>query len=250
VFCLTIYHFNFPSMKCLPYILLLVLMGCSTSKEVNNRTTKSKGTNISKLSFKRYYAFTAEAEAMVKPFGQKTLGLDSTRTETLSTEVIDGLNATRANEIYIELKDDAVWRYKTRKGQVIDNYKRIDTKNGILLYHAELDKSTLYGQEKLPDTVEGYEIEEFRDDKKKIMRYNCYKVVIRKKEFVYKDDIPREIGETIYEMYVTEDIDLPVYALFNFSTHFSDFFPLEVRITASRNINVEIYEVQDIIKGK
>ena len=48
--------------------------------------------------------------------------------------------------------------------------------------------------------------------KKVILGYECFKVKIRKSASA---DEEFNMGDTIYEMYVTSDVDLPVHALLN-----------------------------------
>jgi len=65
--------------------------------------------------------------------------------------------------------------------------------------------------------------------------------------FQEEDDFLMQIGDTIYEMYVTKEIGLPVHALLNFTKDFSEFFPLEVRIW-EENLkgSQDVFEIKEI----
>lgn len=67
----------------------------------------------------------------------------------------------------------------------------------------------MYRQFNLFEAGGGHSIEEYPNDKKDILGYSCYKVVIRKKEQI-EEDFSLRIGDAIYEMYVTKEIGLPV----------------------------------------
>ena len=237
-------------MKKIAFIFLIVIIACSASKEIS----KNRDDKISKLVFRHYYEISEEGEqnadilqdSLIAQL-QKETQVDSMDLEILNQfSMTEMFKATPETEIHIELNQDTIWRYKTEYGKIIGDLFRIDREKGILYYHAKIDKSIMYKQFNLFEIGGEYSIEEYPNDKKEILGYGCHKVTIRKKERA-EDDFPMRIGDTIYEMYVTKEIDLPVHALLNFTKNFSDFFPLEVR-TWEENLtgNQEVYEIKEI----
>ena len=67
-----------------------------------------------------------------------------------------------------------------------------------------------------------YEIIENRKDRREIKGFNCYKLTLIKK------DTENNLGNTIYDMYVTDQINLPVHSVFNLTKLFPNTFPMEI----------------------
>jgi hypothetical protein len=237
-------------MKSIPFIFLIMIIGGFASDEIR----KNRSNKISKLVFRHYFEVLEEGEQNAEIFQdslfvqlQKEIEIDSLSLEMLKQFSVTGMiKATPETEIHIELKQDTIWRYNTEYGKIISDFLRIDREKGILYYHAKFDKSKIFSQFNLFEVGGEYAIEEYPNDKKEVLGFNCYKVIIRKKEQI-EDDFPMRIGDTIYEMYVTREIDLPVHALLNFTKSFPEFFPLEVR-TWEENLpgNQEVYEIREI----
>jgi hypothetical protein len=49
-----------------------------------------------------------------------------------------------------------------------------------------------------------------------------------------KKDTENNLGNTIYEMYVTDQINLPVHSVFNLTKLFPNTFPMEIRISEEK----------------
>ena len=47
-------------------------------------------------------------------------------------------------EIHINLHQDTIWRYTVEEGRIKGDLLRIDREQGILYYHAKIDKSVMY----------------------------------------------------------------------------------------------------------
>ena len=237
-------------MKKIAFIFLIVIIGCSASKKIS----KKRDDIISNLVFRNYYEISEEGEQNADILTdsyiaqlQKETTVDSVNLEMLKQFSVSELfKVTPETEIHIELKQDTIWRYKTENGKIIGDLFRIDIEEETLYYHAKFDKSIMYNQFKIFQADGDYFIEEFPNDKKEILGYDCYKVIIRKKEQI--DEVsPIRFGDTIYEMYVTKEIELSIHALLNFTKKFSGFFPLEVR-TWDENLtgNQKVYEIKEI----
>jgi len=100
----------------------------------------------------------------------RELGVDSSALSTMSLSITEVLKATPETEIHLELDGNMVWKYTTEYGKMIGDFQRIDIENGILFYHAKIDKSKMYRQVELSESLDNYSMEEFLEDRKEIMR--------------------------------------------------------------------------------
>lgn len=216
--------------------------------------SKNKDTKISKLVFRHYEEISEEGinnSRIVQDSLIARLQYEP-NVDTAALEVFKQISITELfkpaseTEIHIDVNQDTIWRYTKQHGEIIGHMFRIDREKGILFYHSKNDKSMMYRQFNLFDVGGDFLVEEFPTDRKKLMGYDCHKVVIRKKEQI-EADIHSELGDTIYEMYVTKKIDLPAHTLINFTKNFSDFFPLEVKIWEEKLAGShEVYEIKEI----
>ncbi|TCP22369.1 hypothetical protein EV195_11218 [Tenacibaculum skagerrakense] len=207
-------------MKHINYILLLlILTSCSTSKkltEVNSRPTK--------FVFKKSMFFSINRTIEFKP---KTDSL--TNKETKKLQKSEFLTQTPETEIHIEIKNDSIWRHIALNGKMIGDYLMVQKSNGILNYY-DKSKTVNYKKYDLFAKNQKYEIIENRKDRKKINGYDCYKLTLIKK------DINSDIGNTIYKMYVTNRIELPIHSVVNLTKLVSNTFPMEI-IISEKNLS-------------
>lgn len=212
----------------------LIFLACSIPKKVNSEKKKQ----ISKLIFRHYHEISEEGKRNIVIM-QDSFLFNLKQQAELSTadekEILPYIEyafrpESAESETHIELKQDTIWRYKIIDGKIRGDLLRLDVENGILYYHAKIDRSIMYKSVDLFRKEIEYILQEYPDDKKSINGYLCYKVVLRVKE---NQDIASEFGidfgDTIHEMYVTQEIDLPANIVMNFAQPFSNFFPLEIR---------------------
>lgn len=237
-------------MKKILFIFLVVLYACTSTKDLSK---KGDG-NISKLVFRHYWEISEEG---VESFNtlqdslfaqlESEIELDSTRLELARQfSLAEIFKATPESEIHIEVNQDTIWRFQIQNGDIIGDFFRVDRTKGILYYHAKVDRNKIYYQSNLFERGGEYYCQEYPNDRKEILGFSCFKVIIRQKE-QREGEIPLTAGDTIYEMYVTRDIKLPVHALFNFTKDFSEFFPLEVKSWGEGIAGVQdIYKIKEI----
>lgn len=145
--------------------------------------------------------------------------------------------------INIEIANDTIWRYTKQAEKQIGDYYRIEKSNGKLYSHAQIDKNLFYREDDLFNSEDQYQIKEQPDEKKMILGFLCYKVIIERS--VYDKDAG-VTEKTSYEMYVTKNIDLPIHALLNTTKLFDNFFPLEIYATEFRSGSTEYYKAKYI----
>ncbi|WP_298884709.1 hypothetical protein [uncultured Polaribacter sp.] len=150
------------------------------------------------------------------------------------------LTQTPETEIYVEIENDSIWRFTKQKGRMIGDYFMIKKNNGILNYY-DKSKSINYKKHDLFAHNDKYQIIKNRKDRKEIKGFDCYKLTIIKK------DKESDLGNTVYEMYVTEQIELPIHSVLNLSKLIPNIFPMEIKIWGEKLSGIiEFYELIEI----
>ncbi len=147
---------------------------------------------------------------------------------------------TPESKIILEIKNDSIWRHQVEKEIMIGDYIMIEKGKGVLNYYSK-DKSTNYRKYDLFENQIDIEKSENKEDKKIIDGLDVFKVkLIIKQPF-------SDLGNTIYEMYVTEQMNLPAHSYLNLPKYYQNLFPLEV-ISWEENLPgiLEKYEVMNI----
>lgn len=231
-------------MKQIPYILvLLVFVGCSTSKKqtgsksqptkfVFKKSTVSSQGGISKLESKLDSLINSKSSLN----GNDSL-LKEDLKKVLSPKMLLDIPE---KEINIEILNDSIWRYTTQEGKMFGDYLMIQKNSGVLNYY-DKSKSVNYKKYDLFATNNEYEVIENRKDRKEIKEFDCYKLTLIKKE------PESDLGNTIYEMYVTNQIDLPIHAVINLGKLVQNSFPMEIRVSEENLPGMETrYELIEI----
>ena len=231
-------------MKHITHILIfLFLAGCSSTKELaknNTQHTKfvfkksmvSSETGI--LNFESKH--DSLIDAMVSPEGKDSL----MNKQLKALQMTDFLTQTSDTEIHIEVQNDSVWRYKKLKGEMIGDYVMIPKDNGILHYY-DRSKSINYSKSDLFGGNYEYEVSVNRKDRKEIKGFNCFKLTL------VRFDEESDFGNTIYEMYVTDQINLPIHSVINVGKFLPETFPMEIKLFEEKLPGlVEQYELIEI----
>jgi len=219
----------------------LIFAFCKVSKNVQSSSKLTKGT----ILFTNYFEITENGEKNLQQFLDSLVStaltlshdnpdLDSAHIKSygLGYPIVEQFKYKPTLTVHIEFDEDTIWRYETLDEAIRGNIFSIDAENGILNYHPKGDRHTTVRKVNLFEIAGEYEVIIDYQDKKNILGIECYKVTLKKKEEI-DDEIPIDSWDTLYEMYVTEAIDLPVLALLNVTKPFNDFFPLEVKIKES-----------------
>jgi len=210
----------------------LILFSCSTSKKSTIKLDK----NISKLVFKTYETITKEGEKNLLVFADslnkimaKKYGVEENQLNSLPSPIMDMLEqSSPEKEMRFEIKNDTIWRLTLINDKIYGDIYRLDKNKPILYYHSKHDKSIMYRQVDLSNYFRKYEIKKYPKDQKNIKEFRCYKVVLEIEE---KPDpeFNLSVGNRIFEMYVTEEIELPLYSFPNLNINGQSFFPLEIK---------------------
>ena len=231
-------------MKHTIYILvLLILVGCSSTKKLTENNSKP-----AKFIFKKSIVAT---QSGISNLESKTDSLIDTSynpngTDSLINKKIKGiqmtdfLTQTPQTEIYVEVINDSIWRHTKQNGKMIGDYFMINRSNGILYYY-DKSKSVNYRKYDLFAQNDEYIVTENRKDRKDIKGFDCYKLTLIRK------DLESDLGNTVYEMYVTELIDLPAHSVINLTKQISNIFPMEIKVS-EKNLPgmTESYELIEI----
>ncbi|MDT0553498.1 hypothetical protein [Urechidicola vernalis] len=230
-------------MKYINYILIiLILVGFSSAKRLTESNSKP-----TKFVFKKSMA---SSQSGISELNSKTdslinvaynpKGKDSAINKELKEmQMTEFLTRTPETEIYVEVENDSIWRYTKQNGKMIGDYFMIQKNSGILNYY-DKSKSVNYRKYDLFEKNYKYEIIENKKDRKEIKGFDCFKLTL------IKQNAESDLGNTVYEMYVTDQIELPIHSVINLSKLVPNTFPLEIRISEENLSGLE--EQYEIIK--
>ena len=143
-------------------------------------------------------------------------------------------------EVYVEIKNDSIWRSTKQNGKMIGDYFMIKRSNGILYYY-DKSKSLNYGKYDLFAQNDEYIVMENKKDRKEIKGFDCFKLTLIRK------GPESDLDDTIYEMYVTDLIDLPAHSVINLTKQISNAFPMEIKVSENNLPGIiELYELIEI----
>ena len=206
-------------------IIFLVLTGCFSSQKTTIKGFIPKGFVFNKSivsSEAGILTLKSKQDSMI----DRTYGLngkDSLINMRLKKIIMtDFLTKTSEIKIHIDIKNDSIWRFRKQKGKMIGDFFLIHKKNGVLSYF-DKTKTIKYKKHDLFNHNDTYQIIENRSDKKNIQGFDCYKLKI------IKIDKESDLGNTIYDMYVTNEIKLPVHSVICVTKLIPNTFPLEIR---------------------
>lgn len=127
-------------------------------------------------------------------------------------------------EFHIEVQKDSIWLYTFSQGQNVSSKFMIIKNDGVLHFYDSSGK-ILHNMHNLFTDENKFILKEDRSDSKLILGYNCHKLILT------IIDPESDLGDTIYEMYVTNEIDFPVHAVLNIAALIPKSFPLHIKIS-------------------
>ena len=231
-------------MKHINYILIfLILVGCSSTRNL------SKNSSIpTKFVFKKSIVYSQNGISNLKSkqdslidVTYKAEGKDSLKNKKLKDmQMIDFLSQTPETEVYLEIQNDTIWRYTKQNNKMIGDYLMIKKDSGILNYYNK-SKSLNYRKYNLFAGNDEYELYENKKDRKVIKGFDCFKLTL------VKIDKESELGNTLYEMYVTDQFELPIHSVINLTKFVPNTFPMEIRVSEEKLSGIaELYELIEI----
>ncbi len=224
-------------------VILLLVPNCSSKKSVlQNRSLPTT------FIFKEVLVNTTEGLTNLKSMQDSILfdinslsGKDSLIISEFSNEILSYLVMPKAEtRIYVEIKNDTLWRYNKENGKMVGDYLMVPKYNGVLHYF-DRTKTINYRKYDLFKGMDEYEVLEDTTDRKEIMGFDCHKLKLIKK---YNQS---DLGNTIYEMYVTQEIDAPLHSVINLGKYVPHTFPMEITISEENLPGLtERYEIFDM----
>ncbi|REH56166.1 hypothetical protein C7448_101199 [Tenacibaculum gallaicum] len=149
--------------------------------------------------------------------------------DSLMNKKLKSLNLTKIFEktgdveIHVEYRNDSIWRFKKQKNEMIGGYFMILKEKGILHYY-DKTKQHLYNKYNLFNKKYEYEVIRDLKNRRRIHGLDCFFIKLIRK------DPEGNLGNTIYEMYVTNEIKLPLHSVLNINKYMENTFPVEVKI--------------------
>lgn len=155
---------------------------------------------------------------------------DSVLTE-LKIENTPRIVPVREQRFIFEIRDSIIKSYETfyRENGVLDTNDTIYINlNNDKFYNSLLfspQNISLGGHLYEQDQPVSFDIEEFKNERKKIKGFDCYKVIVKTK-FTYDKTI-----NTIftYKLFVSEKIKLKYHPVLHFKEFTKDFYPLDIK---------------------
>lgn len=160
--------------------------------------------------------------------------------------LLDTLKVTPKSEIHVDFSKDTIWRYKTYDQKTKLEIARIDLENGIY-YLQKIER--MKSKEVKMNFFEGdssYIVKEFPELKEQILGYTCHKIIIEGCTMSI-EEFPFSIGNSIFEMYVTDEIDIPLHAIVPMNKKFENYSPLKIRIWGKCDGIVKVIEIKEIL---
>lgn len=230
-------------------LIVLLLHACSTQKVINHTSKR----DISKVIYDYYYEFPADAEISLEEYQdtlianfQRKYNLKLNENELKIVRLLDVLKETPRSEIHVEFSGDTIWRYKTYDQKTKSEISRLDLENGIYhLQKTEKQKS----KEVAMHLFEGdsiYIVQEFPKIREKVLGFSSHKVLIKGCTMSF-EEFPYSMNNSVFEIYVTDKIDIPLHAIVPINKRFEGYFPLKIRIWGDCDGIVKVYQIKEIL---
>lgn len=235
-------------------IFISFITACKTTGVMNTNKQQDVSKIVFKVSTERNENLEAFSEKMRDSLIQwykEEYETDSIPENLLNIPTFsDVMVSTPNNETVIEISKDTIWKYNKQNGKMIGDFQRLAFHENKIYYHAKIDKKWMYRSVDLNNEVSKINVEKFPNDRKIIFGYDCYKVI-------FTEEINDEFGMNFmgmpeintYELFVTEDIKIPISAIFlSLKGNKFDFFPLFGNVISNVGI-INKYEVTEIRKS-
>lgn len=141
-----------------------------------------------------------------------------------------------SKKIILDINQDTIVRYKKINDEISGGFVLIIPKTGEI-FHRSSDSSFLRPPDTKLETNYQRELKltEDKSDTKTILGYNCYKIMVIEKTEKENSPLPMDLGDIIYEMYVSESISIPALSILYFPLNSLNVFPLEI-VKWNRNL--------------
>ena len=228
--------------------IFMLLIGCKTT----NKAISPKVFIEGKITFEKYTDVTEEGKKQADKIFEDIISkasIDSNQTHSkaeilaFKSMVLADMFNENKSEVLINVQKDTIWRFQ-KQGEMYIDYIRVEKNNGFLHFY-DYPNTSIESRPYFDLFKENIDcsVEIVKKQRKRLLGYDCYKVILIPKVEKIDETIP--FGDTVFEMYVTEQVELPLHALINIGKPFS-FFPLEV-ISYSSNLK-GLKEIHKVLK--
>lgn len=216
-------------------LIFCVLYVCLLSTNLKGQTKKSKS-----------YSFTFEktSKSTEKGINEFTDSLKSNLLEELKNQKVEKdsniiefinefpnflkemiKNDENYSPIYtvIENSNNTIWRYFINEEYESWAFERINIDSQKVYAHPKKNLIETYNNYPFPSAPKKFTIKKDTKDTKVILGYKCYKLVLE----IDKKSDELNFGNTIYEMYVSKSVKLPIYSILYLNIKDMP-FPLEI----------------------
>ncbi len=216
-------------------ILCITLLTFSCKSSQTKSHYKSIKTNKI-ICFEEEISFS-NRDAFFKAFDSVGANmLDENLRFQLQNFLVGQIEDAKDVKIYYKHQDSLIISYKTVEDKMIGDYTVINRNGGTYSKLARKDSTTFYLKNKpYPFKKEhGIVIKEYRNIKKEIHGFSCFKVVVKVLENTSK--VKEYI---IYNLFVTEKLSSLYHPVFKVKSVLEKYYPLEIRETESEIKGIE-----------
>ncbi len=155
------------------------------------------------------------------------------RAKGLDSIQLFGLGITEDPTTYHHIYEDSLIRsYQSNNGDIIGDYTLIDQKKSTFVMQAKIDRSMIYIQPEPYVYVKNKDIAitEFRNQRKNIQGYDCFKVIYKYKIDGEDGDLPPALANEFQttEFWVTEKIQSLFHPVCREKEILVKYFPLQI----------------------
>jgi len=220
---------------CLLAVLCVALSTFSCKSSQTKSNYKSIETN--KIICFGTKTFLSNRDAFFKVLDSVgTNMLEADRRFQLQNFIAGEIEGAKKVKTYHKYQDSLIISYKTEEDKMIGDYTVINRNSGTYSKLAKKDSTTFYIKNK-PYSFRkeyGVEIKEYRNIKKEIHDFPCFKVVV--KVLINTSEVKEYI---IYNLFVTEKLSSLYHPVFKVKSVLEKYYPLDIEETQSNIKGIE-----------
>ncbi len=231
-------------MKKIVYITILTLVSCTVFR------SNSEYTKLKELTFTVESKFDEipEMANQIESYIENIDSIDLTDSFKIKFQTLLKEKAEREsnypNEIYIEAIKDGWQRQRYFENKYTNKLRYSPKKDSISVINYVTNEFE-FGSKLKRDSC-NYTIEVDKEKRKVIYGYNCY--FVKLEEFSGDKEFIDIMGSTVYEMWATTEINIPIYLVLKNDCKIEEiFFPLDTKMYQSKSKNnYHLYKIMEI----
>lgn len=217
------------------FLLCFLSFSCVTTKVQQGKKQINKFTFSVQTTFGDLKVHAEQIKSLLDKLDPK-LNSDSIDFSQVLKKKIE--NDTKfPNEIYIEITNNGTIKQRFYANRLSHFIKYVESKDSIIMM--DYQTKEIMASTKLEREGCSYNIELDKAKTKMIKGYLCY--FVRIEEFSNNEEYNKVFGSDVYEMYVTDEIKIPMYSLVKNSCYIAGIYPLEVKRYFSKYNEITSY---------